>query len=175
MNLSGKIVRVENQRLPLAGRAFRKTILLGKLQPNQMIHQWILTPETQRLFAGFGFAGGIAAQMRQHGLIGPGFRMPRIDLERAGQRRPGLHIFFGVDQMIRQLQQAGNMVFVFLQRHFQQLQHLSPGAGGIGARLTAKDVGIVGEFLQRFGESLGGEGIIMFIQRQFASGQVEFP
>ena len=172
LDSGGKILRVKFQSLPLKGRTFGKAILLRQFFPDQMVHFRVCFPELESRFARFALAVRVIAQMREHGAVSPGLRLPRIYAQGTVEHLLDDAVVFRVDAVVGQQQQAGNVIGVVTQRGFEFLQHFRAVARLKGAGQAKMRVGVFGEFFQRFTVDLGCERKIPFVEGEFTAGQV---
>src|SRR2546425_2535149 len=102
--------------------------------------------------------------MSKDSAIGPSFGMPGIDGFNAVQKLFGAGIIFGVDSVIDEQQEAGDVVTVALEGGVDRSNHQGVVARCIGLSETAVKVRIVGQLLEAFSESLGGQRKVMLIE-----------
>src|ERR1041385_9527388 len=110
--------------------------------------------------------------MRNDGAEGPEFGMVRINLPDVFQFYSGIGVGFGIDQMIDQQQQRWDVPRVEFEDALERFDHLRAIVRGEGAGQTEMNIRIVRVFLYGLIEIFGGNGEILFFERQFAGGQI---
>ena len=168
----GQVVRIEFQRLALAGGSFGEAVVLRQLAANQTIHPRILRPELQGIGPAAGNRIGIVRQMGQHGLVGPSVRVPGIDRQRPVQGFGRRIAVFAVDLMLSQQNQGRHVPGVDVQGGVQRGDHGFAIALVERLRQAVVYVRVVAEPLDRFLVFVGGQFVVLLGYRQRADGKV---
>ena len=85
----------------------------------------------------------------------------------------GLRVILGIDRVVREQEQTGNVVRVGLQRRRHRRHHRFPVAIFVGEGPASVKVRVFRQLLQALLEGAGGQGEIMLLQRELTAGEVD--
>ena len=171
LGLRGQVVRIKFQSLTLTGGPFCEAVFLGKLAAYQMIRQRVGWPIFQCRSPGGRLGGGIVFQMGEHGTVGMKFRAVGVDPGDAVEDFTGGIVVFGINPLVCEEQQGGNVVGIGLERGVEVIQHLLPVTGSKGEGQSVENVRIPRKHLECSLELFSGEGVVVFAQGQLTSGE----
>ncbi len=172
--LCGEIGWVEGERLALSGGSLCEAVLPGELEADEVIDAGVGGPMLEGPAAGLGLGGGVVAEVSQDGTEGPCVGVGGIDLGDGVEVALGLGIVLGVDLVIDEEEEAGDVAFVDAEGVLEGLDQGGAVAVEVGACEAVVEVGVVGLAPDAFLEGHGGEGGVVLVEGDVAAGEVQF-